>query len=140
MVTVALYRGPSELHILQSEIYIFQLKSDGALEVFYGDRFADDFIDPKNINLVKNERKVLSEDQLVQINQKINQIKNSEFEENLVRHGWNAIIKCSGKSYRFAYGRANDKNHDELVTMLIEISPFEIVNSAGHVVEQVIID
>jgi hypothetical protein len=131
IITVSLYRYSNEL-------YLFRLKTDGTLEVLFADRYIN-LIDPQNeeMDIVKSDSKVLSQDQLVKLNQIVNQIQDYESNRRTVRGYWDVVVKFEDEIFRFTYGDANDKKLDELITMLIDISPFEIVNDAGLIIDPV---
>jgi len=133
MIRAILYRGPRE-------IYLFDLRYDGILAVLSGDRYVDDFTDPKNIDIVKSDNIVISEDQLLLFNQKIHHIQNSEFDGGFARGAWNVILICVNETYRFSYGRANDEIFDGLISMLIELAPFEIRDNAGRAVKPIVVN
>ena len=131
-VTISLFRYSNEL-------YLFRLKIDGTLEVLLADRYIN-LIEPQNIemDIVKSSSIMLSQDQLAKLNQIVRQIQ--DFEPNrsiIVRGAWDVVASIGGEICNFTYGVAKDKNLDELVTMLIEISPVKIVNDAGLIIEPV---
>jgi len=133
MIKVVLYRGPTE-------IYLFELKMDGMLNVLSGNRYINDFTNPRNIDIVKSNSILLSEDQLLFFNQKIELTQNSEFSGGFVRGAWNVKILLGDEMYHFSYGSLNNENFNKLVTMFIEMSPIEIVDRVGRAVRPIIIN
>lgn len=133
MLRAALYRD-------FTGIYIFVLGYDGTLEVFSGEGNVSNTTTPEDIDIIKNDNIVLSEEQLAQFNQIISEIQGSIPEGGFARGAWFAKIELDDATYRFAYGMANDENLDKLVTMLIEASPFEIVDNTGRTVEPIAIN
>ena len=122
------------------EIYLFDLKTDGMLEVLSGDRYMDDFTDAQNINIIKTESKRLSDEEFMELSEVISKIQDFKPSKGVIRSAWDVIIKLDDRTYRFTYGNASDKNLDELITYLIELSPFDIVDIAGNPVQPVKLD
>ena len=132
--------------------YIFRLFSDGNLEVFFGKEYTgelfskiirfpdgsfsiyenfDDFINQDYLVIIESGSTIISSEQLIQFKEKIKQIKEKGYETNggIARGNgiWKVILRIKTDKHVFIYGLARDEIFDEIVDMLIEVSPIEII-------------
>ena len=131
--------------------YIFRLFSNGNLEVFFGEehisgfysrirRFTDDaflihqnfdnFINSNYLVIIESGSVIISSEQLMQFEEKINQLKEESEPAGSPVMGiglWRVILRVGNKKQGFIYGVARDETLDEIVDMLIEVSPVEVI-------------
>ena len=129
MIRVVIYE-------LSTGAYLFELNSNGKLRAIFGDGFTDSNTNLRITNTAKDEIKIISENEFAQLLQKINGFPDFEVEQGMRTYGrlWRVVIEYENKTHRFIYGRSTEKVLDELVSMLIEVSPFEVVDYRGDII------
>jgi len=116
-----------ELSERSEEGYLFQLESD-VLKVTKGIR---GLIDIEDEDLIEKERYGelrLSEDQSTELWSLVDQLEFFDSRETIVFGAWVVKAAMGDRRVETTYGIAEDKELDELVTKLIEISPIEIID------------
>jgi len=123
VMEIALFR-------FSNEAYLFQLDND-ILKATQGRRQGDieddDFIEKERYDQVR-----LSEDQCSELWSLAEQVESPNQQEKWFFDVWQIEAIIGELKYESTYGASKDKELDELVAKLIELSPIEIVSSSGQ--------
>lgn len=122
-VKLAIFPGGMEI-----DTYVFDLNSDGILEVKTGTRKSEDLSDPKFVEPTASMNKPLSQSEQENVMKLVYEISNDNMviEKVLRKGGWEVIILIGDKTYNFSYGDYDDISYGKLVDAMIQYSPLKV--------------
>ena len=117
-----------------SQSYFFTLNKDGTYIVEKGDGSLEDLMDD-NIKQTTTSQTNLDNANYNEIIEIADNLGEFDGNENIVFDYWTASICYNQSTMYFTYGCSKNKNYDLLVTKLIELSPLDVVDPYGNIIE-----
>lgn len=111
-----------------NDTYLFDLNSNGILDVKTGNRNSEYISDTNFIEATENKNKKLSEVEIESVTKVVTEIDNDKtvLEKALKKGGWEVIILIDNEKYNFNYGDYDDISYGKLVKLLIQYSPLKV--------------